>query len=758
MKSLKAGILAIAIVAAGIAGTVSLPNVRAAGSVPKEIVLPKSTGNPMLGFNNETDRRYGGDPSVLVDGDTVYAYVGQDDGVDWFHMTKYLCYSSKDMINWKYESVAMEANTISWAKTDNTAWASQVAKHKGKYYLYYCTTDKTQPGDRQSIGCAVSDTPTGPFEDIGKPLVQGSKVFVQYEENGVQKYDASNEWKDIDPTVWIETDERGEERRYLGWGNVFILACELNEDMISIKDTNGDGVGDEKDVRQSWLRGNPPTESFTEAAWFYRQQDEKGNYFGKYYMFYAGGYREQMCYATSDDLMGGEWQYGGLLMEPTPTSGTNHMAVCDFKGKTYFVYHNGSLAGGSGSRRVACVEEFCINKDGTIDMIQETATGLAGVSSKISNRIDGPIAHEAWRNPLDDGLNITIGRKVGCDHKADILDARWEINPGKVDKTNQAYVSIESYNKPGLFLAVSGKDVVLSHDHDGSKSTSESMTFRTLDGLAGYGVTFESVSTPGYYLTSEFGKLKISNTPDPLEATFEVEADTVKPTVVKKMEILEKIEVLKKVRTYKVGEALNTDDIRIIAIAKNGNEKEVTKYTTNAKQIDMNKAGDKVLTVTYTEGGITKSADIKIHVVDLKSVAPVPIQPAKPTSKVPAKNSTHKIGRLKYKVTLSDAKKGTVAVTGAKKKTYKKVLIPANVKINGYTFKVSSISAEAFVTNKKLKTITIGTNVKSIGKNAFKGINKKATFTVPKSRYKTVKKLLKSKTGFKKSMTIKTIK
>ena len=45
---------------------------------------------------------------------------------------------------------------------------------------------------------AVSDSPTGPFVDIGEPLVRGT--FTTEESSG---------WNDIDPTVWVETDDKG---------------------------------------------------------------------------------------------------------------------------------------------------------------------------------------------------------------------------------------------------------------------------------------------------------------------------------------------------------------------------------------------------------------------------------------------------------------------------------------------------------------------------------------------------------------------
>lgn len=101
-----------------------------------------------------------------------------------------------------------------------------------------------------------------------------------------------------------------------------------------------------------------------------------------------------------------------------------------------------------------------------------------------------------------------------------------------------------------------------------------------------------------------------------------------------------------------------------------------------------------------------------------------------------------------------------------------KVTIPATVKINGKTYKVTEIKDNAFKGNKSLTQVTIGKNITKIGKNAFngcknlkkvifkstavkkvgkgafKGIYKKAKFTLPKKKAKAYKKLIK-KAGFK---------
>ncbi len=803
-KRFTAGVLAAAMVVS----MVSIPPAEKAAADTQglqEVVLRKSTGNPMLGFDDETSVRYAGDPSIMVDGDTVYAYAGYDNcpvSSEAYHMPKWICYSSKDMVNWTYEGVHMNAGDVPWAANADEAWAAQTVRHGDKYYFYYCTTEKST--GFKTVGVGVSDSPTGPFEDIGKPLIPAKLTTVQDLGGGV-----GHAWKDIDPTVWVETDENGIEHRYLAWGNDYFYTCELNEDMVSVTDRNEDGKIDMDDIVEGHIYNYPQGQDFTEAAWLYRRQDADGNYYGKYYMFYAGGWREQMCYATSDDPMSGRWEYGGLLMPPSATANTNHMAVFDFKGKTYFVYHNGSLPGGSGYRRVACVEEFSFNEDGSIDPILETATGLSGIASEITNASYGRISHEAWVNTQNDGDYPISGKKVSCSWSSEDADSKWEINPGKADKDNEAYVSIESYNKPGMFLAASGNSAVLSHDYDASENAAANMTFRTLKGMAGYGVTFESVAKPGYYLVSLENGMELSSQPEPEQATFVVDTES-DEDYMNSIDAVS-IEALKKVRTYAVGDTLITDDIRVTAELKNGGRMEVTGYTTNAASVDMSTAGEKVLTVSYTRNGSVFTDDIIIYVADM-TYAPEPTkEPVKPTEEptaeptaepteeptaeptkepaagptdepsvtstpeppkgnptagpgqdtentaqpLPIEGQTYKIGKLKYKITKSAAVKGKVTVTGPVKKTYKAVKIPASVNINGYKFNVTKIKAKAFLNNKKLKKVTIGKKIKKIGKKAFYKINGKAVFNVPKAKYKAVKKLLTAKTGYKKTMKIK---
>lgn len=132
-------------------------------------------------------------------------------------------------------------------------------------------------------------------------------------------------------------------------------------------------------------------------------------------------------------------------------------------------------------------------------------------------------------------------------------------------------------------------------------------------------------------------------------------------------------------------------------------------------------------------------------------------------------------GNLKYKVNGYR----TVTVVGPKSKNYKNMIIPEKIEKSGIDYEVTAVSDNAFKNNKKLKNITIGMNVtklgknafygcknlrtitikskslKSVGKNALKGIYKKATIKCPSPKKKAYKKLLTAKTGYKKTMKVK---
>ena len=72
----------------------------------------------------------------------------------------------------------------------------------------------------------------------------------------------------------------------------------------------------------------------------------------------------------------GPWEHKGVLNELAGNSNTNHQAIIDFKGKSYFIYHNGGSQPDGGSfRRSVCIDDLHYNADGTIQRIVMTSEG-----------------------------------------------------------------------------------------------------------------------------------------------------------------------------------------------------------------------------------------------------------------------------------------------------------------------------------------------------------------------------------------------
>lgn len=278
------------------------------------------------------------DPAALVVKDKVYLYTGHDvakDNTKFYEMHDWLVYSSSDMVNWESHGPRLTVKEFKWAKGD--AWASQIIERKGKYYWYVTVRhNDTKPGF--AIGVAVGDSPLGPFKDaLGKALITNDMTT-----------DTPNDWDDIDPSVIIDDDGQA----YLFWGNTKPRYVKLKKNMIEL-----DGPI------------NPiAIPSFTEALWIHKHGDW-------YYLSYATGFPEKIAYAMSKSVTG-PWEYKGILNELAGNSNTNHQAIIDFKGKSYFIYHNGGLNPDGGSfRRSVCIDDLFYNPDGTIKRIVMTTEG-----------------------------------------------------------------------------------------------------------------------------------------------------------------------------------------------------------------------------------------------------------------------------------------------------------------------------------------------------------------------------------------------
>lgn len=316
---------------------IALTTTVAIAQPPDTTVIVQSftvTRNPII------RHQYTADAAALVVGDSVYLYTGRDEAApkeNRYVMHEWLCFSSADMVHWKTHPSPLNVKAFSWAKGD--AWASQVIEKNGKYYWFVAVEHATIKG--KAIGVAVSDKPTGPFVDaLGKALVTNDMTT-----------ETKISWDDIDPTVF--TDKDGS--TYILWGNTTLKQAKLKENMIELD-------GNYKLITLP---------QFTEAPWVHYRK-------GWYYLSYAYEFPEKIAYAMSRSI-NGPWEYKGILNEIAGNSNTNHQAIIEFKGKWYFIYHNGALTPDAGSfHRSVCIDRLYYNEDGTMKRVIMTSEGVSG--------------------------------------------------------------------------------------------------------------------------------------------------------------------------------------------------------------------------------------------------------------------------------------------------------------------------------------------------------------------------------------------
>lgn len=295
--------------------------------------ISRFSGNPII------RHKYTADPTVIVYDDTVYLFTGHDEAPPDAHeyiMHEWLCFSSRDLVNWKEHPVPLRATDFSWVK--GGAWASKVIERNGLFYWYVAVEHNQIPG--RAIGVAIADHPAGPYRDaIGSALIS----------NDMTPF-ANSDKDDIDPTVLIDDDGQA----YLFWGHEQCYYVKLKENMVEL-----DGP-----INTIALP------DFSEGSCIFKRN-------GWYYLAYGYQFPEKVGYAMSKHI-DGPWEFKGILNEIAGNSQTNRPAILDFKGQTYFVYHNGGLPPHGGSyRRAVCIDYLYFNEDGTMKRVVMTSEGVA---------------------------------------------------------------------------------------------------------------------------------------------------------------------------------------------------------------------------------------------------------------------------------------------------------------------------------------------------------------------------------------------
>jgi len=298
---------------------------------------------------------YYADPEILYSEKTgkFYIYPTSDGFTNWSG-NYFKCFSSDNLVDWNDEGVILQlGKDVTWA--NRNAWAPCIVEKKidGRYkYFYYFTA-------AQKIGVAVSDSPTGPFVDLGKPLIENRP-------EGITRGQV------IDQDVFTDPKTG---KSYLYWGNGFMVGAELNDDMTSIK--------------QETLTVLKPDNTFREGTYvFYRN--------GVYYFMWSEddtrseNYRVR--YATSTSPLGAfTISKDNLVIAKDPKAGiygTGHNSVLQIPGKDewYLVYHRFNYPKGitqgdaAGYNREVCIDKMEFNVDGSIKQVIPTHKGIDPIS------------------------------------------------------------------------------------------------------------------------------------------------------------------------------------------------------------------------------------------------------------------------------------------------------------------------------------------------------------------------------------------
>ena len=308
----------------------------------------KLASNPILpGFH--------ADPEILYSKKTKQYYIysttdGQPGWGGWY----FTVFSSPDLKTWKDEGIMLDLKSeqVPWA--NGNAWAPCIEEKKTKdgykYFFYYSGNPKTEGG--KQIGVAMSDSPTGPFTDLGHPIVTTSPTG-----HGQQ----------IDVDVFTDPVSH---KTYLYWGNGYMAGAELNDDMVSIKDETVTVMTPKGGTLQDY--------AFREAAYvFYR----KGLYYFMWSVDDTGSPNYHVAYGTSKSPLGPiEVAKNPVILIQNPEKeiyGPAHNSVLQLPGKDKWVivYHRinkNHLKQDPGTHREVCIDRMEFNKDGTIKQVIPT--------------------------------------------------------------------------------------------------------------------------------------------------------------------------------------------------------------------------------------------------------------------------------------------------------------------------------------------------------------------------------------------------
>lgn len=310
-------------------------------------ILPGMHADPEILYSEKTGRYY------------IYSTTDGHPGWGGWYFT---CFSSDNLVDWRDEGIILDVcKDTKWAS--GNAWAPAIIEKKVdgqyKYFFYY----SGNAGNAKAIGVAVADSPTGPFVDLGHPIVNKRPAGLK---NGQQ----------IDVDVFNDPDTGID---YLYWGNGYMAGARLNPDMTSIDTTT---------LKLMTPRGGSLSDyKYREAPYVFKRN-------GLYYFLWSvddtGSPNYHVVYGTSKSPLGPiEVAKDPIILIQEPESeiyGPAHNSVLKVPGKDewYIVYHRINKNylpkdKGPGYHREVCIDKMEFNADGTIKRTIPTHKGIKAI-------------------------------------------------------------------------------------------------------------------------------------------------------------------------------------------------------------------------------------------------------------------------------------------------------------------------------------------------------------------------------------------
>ncbi|QCR21166.1 arabinan endo-1,5-alpha-L-arabinosidase [Pontibacter sp. SGAir0037] len=255
-------------------------------------------------------------------------------------------FSSTDLTNWQKHERILDTTSVKWA--NRAMWAPSIVEKDKKYYLFFGANDIQSDNELGGIGVAVSDKPSGPFEDhLGKPLIDKFH-------NGAQPIDQ-----------FVFKDKDGQYYMYYGgWRHCNV--AKLNNDFTGFIPFE-DGT--------TFKEVTP--EGYVEGPFMFMRG-------GKYYFMWSeggwGGPNYRVAYAMADSPLGPFKRIDTILQQdPEVATGAGHHSVMHNKAKDlwYIVYHRKPLENPSRDHRVTCIDEMKFDANGMIKPVKITMEGVA---------------------------------------------------------------------------------------------------------------------------------------------------------------------------------------------------------------------------------------------------------------------------------------------------------------------------------------------------------------------------------------------